>query len=198
MVDENTLNKLRPIFMALKGLRSDAPDGTGIYRMGNGRHIAENFNDLIDELITIDNTANYKKYTVDITVDSYDGSKYMDKVQYKSNISALLMTLHGKYFYETESEPFSGAPSNITYQTQNQTQSQSIDVTVLLNLQEYLNTKLSDNSYNKEEKSFIETVKTKLTSVKKFGDLINLIFLTAQTYGITIERMIQIFKGLPF
>ncbi len=186
--------QVRPLYLSLKGLMAEAPNGSGISNI-RGKHPAETANSIIDKIVLIDDDAELNQYKTEVHPDT-DGFKFVEIIQYRANLTGLIMYLFGKYFYETETEPFGVGPNNVTYQSLTQVQSQSIDVNILLQFQEFINDKLNEEDLESNEKSFLEAIKAKIANIKKVGDIISLILTTAQAYGVAIDKLVEIFKNL--
>ena len=176
---------VRPIYAELQGCLSQAPPGkdkNGVSRAPSDV-ILEHFNHVIDELNNVSNEDNnrFKLRT----------GGWTDSLTYRTKLSGLISRLHGQYFSD-EVAPFSGMPSTVITQTQQQ--SQSFQVELLLQVQSKIDEQLHKLEPGDKKRSFLEKVKGALKSVRNTAELIALILATGQEFGLTFEELKELFK----
>jgi hypothetical protein len=176
---------IRPIYAELQGCLSQAPPGKD--KNGYSREVTDDilnhFNNLIDELNNVAKEDNnrFKLRT----------GGWTDSLTYRTKLGGLISRLHGQYFSD-EVAPFSGMPSTVI--TQSQQQSQSIQVQMLLDFQSKIDAQLQKLEPGDKKRSFLEKIKESLASVKDYAGLIALYITTAQEFGISIKELLELFK----
>ena len=100
----------------------------------------------------------------------------------------MISKLHGTFFSE-EPEPFSGWPSTIVTQTNNQTVTTQLYVQLGIDLKTAL-----DKAENENERSFINVLTKKIGTVKNYIDSLALAITTANQFGITVDRIQALFR----
>ena len=181
--------EIRPIYSELQGYLSQAPGGDKIRTIYDD-NLWNQVNQSIDELNRISGEE-YSRFKMipERRVDS--GILILDVGTYRGNLGGLISRLHGQYFSD-EVAPFSGMPSTII--TQSQQQSQSIQVQMLLDFQSKIDAQLQKLEPGDKKRSFLEKVKGALASVKDYAGLIALCVTTAQKCGLTLEELLELFK----
>ena len=96
----------------------------------------------------------------------------------------------GEYFSD-EPAPFAGMPSTVI--TQSQQQNQAVQVQMLLEIQSRIDERLARLENDSPERSFLEKVKSALSSVKNATDLLSLLVRTARDFGVTTEQLASLF-----
>lgn len=177
--------QIRPLYSELQGYLSQAPenDGGSLHEESTWGQ----FHTTIDELNNISGK-DYNKFKVQPQPMASGRGSYVLVSQYRTKLSGLISRLYGEYFSD-ESAPFSGMPSTVI--TQNQHQSQNVQI--LLEIQSIIDQKLAETK-DETEKSFLQKIKTKLSSVKSVGELISLILSTGTALGLTLEQIYKLFK----
>lgn len=176
-------DKVKPLYSELQGYLSQAPNREGYFHT---KEVWEQFNGVVNEL----NNTTGKDYSRFKITPSGHEEPYTTVGEYRSKLSGLISRLHGEYFSD-EAPPFSGSPTTVV--TQTQTQQQSAHVVMLLEIQSKIDKKLSKVDEG-EEKDFLQTLKSKLGYVKDTAELIKLIVTTAQSFGVSLDKLGQIFS----
>lgn len=178
--------QVRPLYSELQGYLSQAPGEasrqTEFYEESNWGA----FHSTISELNTLTGK-NYDKFKV-TPLHAGGGSQFVRVTEYRTKLSGLISRLHGEYFSD-EREPFSGMPSTIITQTQNQSQ----NIQILLEIQSVIDKNLTTVE-DPTEKSFLQKIKDSLSSVKNITELLNLILATGSSMGLTVEQISKLFK----
>ncbi len=178
-------DKIRPIYTELQGYLEQAPPLKNLFF--DDENVWLRYNDTIDELSNVSGE-DYSRFKVKIK--AYSGDSMVSVNEYRSNLSGLISRLYGAYFKD-EQAPFSGMPSTVIHQ--NQQQGQNVNVQILLEFRSFLDKKLNEVT-DEKEKGFLEKIKAPLSGIKNVTDLIRLILSTGVETGMTIERIIDLLK----
>lgn len=177
--------KIRPIYSELQGYLSQAPrEGNVIFESS----VWERYNTTIDELSNISGE-DYSDYKVNPIV--WADSPAVEILDYRTKLGGLIARLHGKFFPD-EPPPFSGMPSTIITQTQQQTQ--SFQIQTLLEIQSKIDEKTPQFNEDSKERKFLDKIKDSLSSVKDVSQLITLILKVGKEIGLTLSQILNIFK----
>jgi len=177
--------KIRPIYYELQGYLSQAPKEKNVIFENS---VWEHYNTKIDELSSISGE-DYSSYKVN-PIKWGDGLA-VEILNYRTKLGGLIARLHGKFFPD-ESPPFSGMPSTIITQTQQQTQ--SFQIQMLLEIQSKIDEKTSQFNEGSKERRFLDKIKNSLSSVKDTSQLITLILKVGKEIGLTLGQILDIFK----
>jgi hypothetical protein len=178
--------EIRPIYSELQGYLSQAPAATEKWLCLYDCSIWEQVNDTIDELSSIAKT-DYERFKMALA----HGERSLPLATCRAKLGGLISRLHGEYFSD-EPAPFSGMPSTVITQTQQQ--SQTLHIQMLLDLQSKIDEKLRDLEPGDKKRSFLEKVKAALGSVRDYANLLALFLRTAQEVGLTLEEFSALFK----
>jgi len=191
MATASEKNRIRPIYNALQGFLKEAAQ---IKATTDSFHDDEQWkyvNDTIDELIHVTSgTETYTRFKI-VPHTYYANNRQLQRVMvsvFRGQLAGIINYLHGIYFSE-EPAPSSGNPSMVIHQ--NQSQQQSMAVT-LLDLQDKINQQIQ-KSEDENEKSFLEKVKSELSTATSFMQLLQLIFSTAHQFGIDTSKLHSFF-----
>lgn len=182
MVDKE---KIRTSYSELQGLLSQAPpvkDKNGVYRSVSNE-VLDHLHHVIDELNSV-SKEDYSRFKMRT-------GGWTDYLLYRTKLSGLISRLHGEYFSD-EPAPFSGMPSTVISQTQQQ--SQSFQIQMLLEIQSKIDEKLHELEPEDKKRGFLEKVKGALSSVNNAAGLIALILSTGQQFDLTIKELLELFK----
>lgn len=178
-------SKIKPIYGELKGVLSEAPKGGQLLHEPY-HSLWERFNKLVGKLKEITEDEDYISYQLKPRhMENWGWCVESD--EYRAKVNSLITRLHATYF-DQEPEPFSGIPTNVT--NVSQSQNVSVQVYVELGMQLQAATKKAETP---QEKSFIEGLKDKISTVKSFVDFGLLMATLANQYGITPERIKTLF-----
>jgi len=176
---------IRPIYTKLQGCLSQAPAGkdkNGVSRRVS-EDILEHINHVIDELNNV-SKEEYNRFKLRL-------GGWTDSLTYRTKLSGLISRLHGKYFSD-ETAPFSGMPSTVI--SQSQQQSQSMQVQMLLDFQDNITEKINRLEPGDNKRKFLEKIKGALASVRDYAGLITLFLTTAKEFGLTLEEILKLIK----
>jgi hypothetical protein len=179
---------IRPIYSELQGYLSQAPASDKQYLIGDPA-LWEQINETINELARVSGE-NYERFGLTPGQSGGGGKKFLDTNTYRAKIGGLISKLHGKYFPD-EPAPFTGMPSTVISQTQQQ--SQSVHVQMLLEVQSKIDQKLPEFGEGTKERTFLQKVKGSLSSIKDTMGLILLLVNVAKECGLSIDDLKSIF-----
>ena len=186
----NSKQDIRPIYSELQGYLAQAPNDEHKATIGDEeRAIWEQYNDTVKELNVLTGK-DYDRFQLAPVTIPENGRQYAHVTVYRQKLGGLITRLHAEYFSD-ETPPFAEMPSTIISQSQNQ--NQSFHVQLLLEVNDLIHKGLSTTPEGSKEKTFLEKIKGALSSVKSVSELIALLFTTAQTSGITIEQLRNMF-----
>ena len=184
-MDKNTI---RPIYQELQGYLSQTPTPENPHICMSEKRIWELYNGSIDSLN-------------DATDDDFDRFKVVpegDREQqilnitvFRQTLGGLINYLHAKYFSD-EPAPFSGSPTTLISQSQQQDQSQSVYIQFLLDIQSSIDKNIDQYDEGTKEKSFLEDLKRKLSTVNNITQIFSLILQIAQQYGLNPEEILKL------
>lgn len=178
--------QIRPIYSELQGYLSQAPKDPGEVFIEASAW--EQYYPAIKELNEITGK-DYDKFKISPIMG---GSSYFVRVVgYRSCLAGLISRLHGEYFSD-EPAPFSGMPSTII--TQQQAQTQSMDVQILLDLQTKIDSQISKYAEGTPERDFLEKIKVGLSNIRNVNELISLLLRTGKEIGLSIDQILTFFS----
>lgn len=180
--------KIRPVYSELQGYLSQASKEKTTYDVTYDSSIWNQFNAAIGELNNISGN-NYDRFMIHPKVGGA-GEPFVQISTYRSKLGGLISRLHGEFFSD-ETAPFSGMPTTIISQSQQQTQ--SFQIQMLLEIQSTIDQKMSQFEQGSKEKRFLEKVKTSLASIRNITQLVALLLKVAHEVGLTIEQISKIF-----
>ncbi|HUU16593.1 MAG TPA: hypothetical protein VMW72_05545 [Sedimentisphaerales bacterium] len=180
---------IRPIYSELQGYLSQAPEEAKI-RLIDDDNLWNQANQAIDELSRISGE-DYNRFKITPRRIRSSARLVADVGTYRAKLGGLISRLHGKYFSD-EPAPFSGMPSTVNIQTQQQ--SQSVHIQMLLDFQGKIDAQLQKLEPGDKKRSFLEKVKGALASVRDYAGLIALYVTTAQEFGLTLKELSELFK----
>jgi hypothetical protein len=115
---------------------------------------------------------------------------YIHLSEYRQRLGGIISYLHSKYFAD-EPDPLGGSPSMIINQSQQQ--SQSVTVQMLLDVSSKIDEHLLKGNINEKEKGFLQKIKGSLSSVRNIIDLISLVLKTAKDFNLDINYIGKLF-----
>jgi hypothetical protein len=185
MTEKNLKEKIRPLYSEFQGYLSQAPKAERSSDSIKDHHLWTQFNTSVNELTKVSGK-NYEIFLIQPTQGRY--AEFTSIANYRQKLGGIISRLHAEYFSD-EPPPFSGMPSTIITQTQQQSQS----VQILLDMQSKIDEALYKSNPNDEEKNFLEKFKSGLATVSSVTDLLKLCLKLAKDYGISIGTLIKFF-----
>jgi len=179
-------NKVRPIYEELQGYLSQTPLPDKQPYLNNAR-IGDNLNSTIDELNQI-TKRNYDKFKIHIRRETnFTGS---NTGEYRMCLNGLINKLHAEFF-GGEVPPFSGSPSMVVKQSQQQTQ--SVQIKMIMDFQTIIDQKLYGGSDLKEkENTFLQKLKDKLPAISSMAELLSAALSIAKDLGLSIDSVLTL------
>jgi len=180
--------KIKQLYEEFQGYLSQAPAPQSTTDVIGDESVWEQYNYCVDQLSKITGD-DYKRFM--ITPISGYGSPFIRLIAYRQKLGGLISHLHGKYFPD-DSPPFSGMPTTVINQSQQQ--NQSVQVQILLDIQSKIDAKMNQFKEGSNEKTFLQKLKGTLASISNISQLFNTIFTLANQNGISLETLSSIFK----
>ncbi len=180
-------NEIRPIYSELQGYLSQISKSNESYETIRDPSVWKNLNSSIDELSELA-SADYSKFKIEPQKGQFN-SLFVTLTEYRNKVGGLVAKIHGKFFSD-EPTPFTNMPSTVISQQQSQTQ--SVDIKVILNLSEKINKEIGNYEEGTPERTFLEKVKEKLDEVKNNMDLIKIILEAGVFSGLAIKKIISL------
>ena len=177
--------KIRPLYAEFQGYLSQAPlSKVASYEPIYDPSLIDHYHATI-KLLTSVAEEDYSRFCV----QPPEGEKWVHIVTYRQQLGGLISYLHGKYF-TNEPAPFSGGPSTII--TQSQQQSQFIQM--VLDVQSKIDEQMPHFSDGSKEKGFLQKLKSSLSSISNVTQLLNQLFKLAKEFGLNIDSASKIFS----
>lgn len=184
-----TKNEIRVIYKELQGYLSQIPLPRETYDTVDDKSIWEQVNQVIDELNQV-TEKDYTRFKVEPWKDQYN-SEMLRVTTLRLKLGGLISRLHAEFF-NSEPEPFSGSPSTVI--SQHQEQNQKLNVQIITELKEKIREKENEYESGSKEKIFLDQFKNKLEEIKDANSLILLILNIASSIGLSVSKIIDIFK----
>ena len=178
--------KIRPLYSEFQGYLSQAPKPEKSYDSTDDEALWIQYNDSVDLLSKITGE-DYKRFNIK-PIDE-NSSPFIRLITYRQKLGGLISHLYGKYFPD-EPAPFSGGPSTVI--TQSQQQSQFIQM--VLDMQSMIDKQMPHFSEGSKEKGFLQKLKSQLSSIANVTQLLNQLFKLAKEFGLNIDSVSKIFS----
>lgn len=185
-MNKKKLQKVKEIYFQLKSLLANVPK----YK-DYDKDLAKEYNNDIQELIEITNDKDYDKYILDkVMTAGVMGGEYLayPKDHFVNKCSRLISMLNTKYEFE---ETNSNTQSAINI---NQTQTTEVNFHMILDLQEKIINKISDENTTPKQKSFLEKVKKNLTSIKNYFQFAVMLINLGKESGLELDDLHELFN----
>ncbi|KKT77084.1 MAG: hypothetical protein UW73_C0028G0009 [Microgenomates group bacterium GW2011_GWB1_44_8] len=185
--------KIRPIYSELQGYLAQAPKLENPLDRSSDKTLWTQVNNTINELNGV-SAKNYDSFKLDPEFMDQRGMiphHYIKISAYRMKLGGLIARLHAEYFSD-EPAPFSGMPTTIISQTQQQ--NQSFQIQMLLEIQSRIDEKIPKFDEDSKEKKFLEKIKESLASVGNVSQLIALLLRVGKDIGLTVDQIFNIFK----
>ena len=179
--------KIRPLYSEFQGYLSQAPAANTPNDTVGDNSLWEQYNDSIKILSEI-SEEDYLRFLIKPERGGVD-MNFIYLSSYQQKLGGLISNLHGRYFSD-ESPPFSGSPSTIVSQTQQQNQS----VQMLLDIQSKIDYALQNVGEDSNEKGFLKKFKSTLSTVSSVTEVFKLCLQLAKEYGIGVSILLKWFS----
>jgi len=181
---------LRPIYSELQGYLAQAPSLTSNeHRTIYDESVWKQYNEAVAILSKL-TQKDYNRFCVAPILGASGRSYYLPLVSYRQKLGGVINAIHAEYFSD-EQVPFSGSPSTVISQTQQQ--GQSLHVQILLDFQGKIDERISNYEEGSKEKTFLEKIKNSLNSTPNVMALFQLIIKTAKDSGLNLGDILGIF-----
>jgi hypothetical protein len=181
------IGEIKSVYAELIGILSQTPTSKDEGVIYNNQ-IWEHYNRIVKRLSEITGK-NYDNFF--IKTDRSEYTEYIDTTVYRTKLGGLISKLHAEYF-DTLPEPFSGKPSIVI--TQSQQQNQQILFQLILDVQSKIDEKIPSLKEGSKEKTFFQKVKKSLSATTGIIDLLNKIFVLAKECGVSTEQLMNLFS----
>lgn len=186
-MENKEIGKIKPLYGELIGYLSQAPTlkEAGYLRDSS---LWEQIHTCIDQLNNLTGQ-DYSRFKM--TIKPSDLGGYVENMEYRSKLNGLIMNLHAQYFSD-ESAPFSGGPTTIFQQSQQQTaQNQIILIT---EFQTLIDKRLyGSEDIEPKEKTFLEKLKSVLPAIKTAAELVLQVITIAKSLGLDMGQVAHAF-----
>lgn len=186
--EQSKKERIRPIYSFFQGCLSQAPDNNK-YPIIQSSEVWELVNEKIDKLTAV-SEEDYTRFKLVPKRGGKISGLWIATDTYRTTLGGLISEFHGRYFSD-ELAPFSGMPSTLNIQSQEQ--SQSVNVQMLLEVNSRIEQKLPEFPHGTKERTFLQKVKDSLSSIKDTVGLIALLVNVAKECGLSIDDMKSIF-----
>ena len=167
---------------------SQAPDSKE--RVIFDKSIWNAYHAIVDELNLITGD-NYDRHKVELQPwETSNEEVALSVLEYRTKVIGLVGRLYATFFFG-DPEPFSGSPSTVF--NNQQTQNQTLDVQIRVDIESKIDEILSTLKEGSKEKNFLDKVKSSLSQVKSVSDLIRLILQTGNDMGVTLAQALKLF-----
>jgi hypothetical protein len=177
--------KIKPLYSEFQGYLSQAPDSKNPNDTIFNESLWNQYNETLDLLRGISGE-DYSRFKIQPEKD--EDITFIYIATYRQKLSGLISHLHGRYFSD-ELPPFSGMPTTVITQTQQQNQS----IQMLLEIQDQIDKKIADLPEESKERKFLEKFKGTLGSISNVTQLLSQMFKIAKDFGLDINSFMKIF-----
>lgn len=193
MSDLNKKAEIRPDYTTLQGYLSQLHKKEGV--LGNAydetaSEYQKQLKFIIDRLTAL--TGNdYSEFGVQMQSVRNPHSTARQVIEmevYAFKMSGLILRLYGQFFYD-ERNPLDGTPSTVI--NSSQSQSQQVDIKLLLDVSSKIDEKLKQTEVP-AEKSFLSQMKEGLKTVSGYADLLKLATTTAHSAGLALDEALAL------
>jgi len=186
--------KIRPIYLRLQGYLSQTPKAEANFSSFKEPEMWNQVNKAIEELNNIlDKSYDDFKIESKTRLSNKVPQSYVNVIMYRTKLGGLINQLHGEFF-SNEQAPFSGVPSTVNIQNQQQTQQQSQEVRVqmILEFQSEIDEKIQKLPPGSNERTFLEKIKKSLSKVSNYTQLVQLLLTTGEQMDLTIKQILNL------
>lgn len=183
MTDEE-LALVRASYKELRGYLSEAPP----LRTWRGTELADNLAHVIGDLSAV--TGNdYSRFRV--SVERGQLGPYTNGEAYRSRLAGLVGRLEAEFGLSDDRASNGGSPG--VRVELNQTLQQITEVTLNLEIQQWIDAKTGAHPEGTPERMFLDRLRGSLANVKDVAGLVAAIVGTANTVGLKVEDLMKLF-----
>jgi len=176
-------NKLRPLYSEFQGYLSQAPTTSTPNDTTGDESLWLQYNEAVD-LFSLEAAKDYSRFKIKPNQLKY--SKFIQISTYKQKVGGLISHLHGEYFSD-EIPPFSGMPSTVITQTQQQ----SVSVQLVLDIQSKIDELLPKIEEGSKKQNFLKKFKSILSSISNVNDLIVKCMKLAHEFDLNVQDILS-------
>ncbi|RKY72091.1 MAG: hypothetical protein DRP97_01120 [Candidatus Latescibacterota bacterium] len=180
-------NEIRPLYSEFQGYLSQAPTTSKPNESIGDEALWLQYNGAVD-LPSSETGRDYSRFKIDPIQGQY--STFIRIDTYRQKVGGLISRLHGEYFSD-EIPPFSGMPSTVITQTQQQ----SVSVQILLDIQSKIDELLPNTEEGSKKQNFLKKFKSILSSVSNVNDLIGKCMKLANEFGLNVQDILSMWSG---
>jgi len=182
-------NKIRPLYSEFQGYLSQAPTASGSIDSISDETMWNQYNEAL-KLLSDSTEKDYGRFKIEPKLRKTSSGSYVRVNIYRQKISGLISNLYGEYFSD-ETPPFSGMPSTVITQTQQQ----SVSIQILLDIQSKIDEILPTVETGSKEESFLKKFKSILSSVSNVNELISKCMKLAHEFGLNVQDILSLWGG---
>lgn len=182
--------QIRPLYSEFQGYLSQAPASSGSSRTIYDEDMWSQYNDAL-KLLSDVAEKDYGRFRINPKPSSTSRSSlYVPTDIYRQKLGGLISNLHGEYFLD-EPAPFSGMPSTVITQTQQQ----SMTIQIVLDIQSKIDELLPTLEAGSKKQKFLEKFKSILSSVLNVNDLIGKCMKLADEFDLNVQDILSLWSG---
>jgi len=177
-------NIIKQIYQELQGYLSQTQTPKDSHEFTRDKSVWEQYNGSID-ILNKNTDDDFDRFKINPEDYEYPTIRISS---FRLKLGGLIMNLHAKYFSD-EPAPFSSSPTTVFTQSQQQEQSQNVYIKFILELQSNIDKNIDQYDEGTNEKSFLEKLKSQLSTVSNFTQLLSLILKIAENLGLNPEEI---------
>lgn len=181
--------KIRPLYSEFQGYLSQAPASSSTTDSISDETMWNQYNDAL-KLLSDAAEKDYGRFRIDPKSYIQGSGSYVRVDTYRQKIGGLISNLHGEYFSD-ETPPFSGMPSTVITQTQQQTMS----IQLLLDIQSKIDELLPNLEVGSKKQKFLDKFKSILSSVSNVNDLLGKCMKLAHEFDLNVQDILSMWGG---
>jgi len=181
--------KIRPLYSEFQGYLSQAPTSSGSSHTIYDEDMWNQYNDAL-KLLSDVAEKDYNRFRINPKPSRSRSGLYVPTDIYRQKIGGLISNLHGEYFPD-ELAPFSGMPSTVITQTQQQ----SMTIQLVLDIQSKIDELLPNLEAGSKKQKFLEKFKRILSSVLNVNDLIGKCMKLADEFDLNVQDILSLWSG---
>lgn len=182
-------NKIRPLYSEFQGYLSQAPTASSSTDSISDETMWNQYNEAL-KLLSDATEKDYSRFNIEPKSSRTSSGSYVRVNTYRQKISGLISNLYGEYFSD-EIPPFSGMPSTVITQTQQQ----SVSIQIVLDIQSKIDEILPKVESGSKEESFLKKFKSILSSISNVNELVSKCMKLAHEFGLNVQDIISLWGG---
>ena len=183
IMEEEKKGELKSLYSELRGYLKETPLANSNIRYIYDKSVWTRYNKCVTEIEEI-SAKDYSRFFV----EPEPGKSCIFVPTYRNALGGLISKIYGEYF-ATEPNPHDGVPNTVITQSQHQIQT----VQMILDIQSKIDEKISKYPDGSDEKSFLQKLRSSLSSISNVSQLIKTIHGLAKDSGLDIGEAFKIF-----